>query len=170
MRSGEVLWSEATYAIYGFEPGEVVPTMELVTAHKHPDDRAAFVALLDGLRGRGGDFAHWHRVVDTRGRVRHVVTVGTVLLAPDGTLTHVEGYLVDISEPQSVVVEQDVQRSLAHFREGAAVIEQAKGALMVTRGADADEAFAELRRRSNETNVPLREVATSLLAGLRVDA
>ena len=31
-------WSDAMFRIHGFEPGEVVPTTELVMRHIHPED------------------------------------------------------------------------------------------------------------------------------------
>ncbi|WP_313663021.1 hypothetical protein [Cellulosimicrobium cellulans] len=39
LATGTWWWSSETYRVHGFEPGEVVPTTELVLAHKHPDDR-----------------------------------------------------------------------------------------------------------------------------------
>ncbi|CAM4303109.1 ANTAR domain-containing protein [Nocardia ninae] len=47
-----------------------------------------------------------------------------------------------------------------------AVIEQAKGALMLVYGVDAQQAFGMLRRRSQETNVKLRALAAQLIAEL----
>ncbi len=44
-----------------------------------------------------------------------------------------------------------------------AAIEQAKGMVMADRKCAADEAFALLRRLSNETNVPLAEVAAAVV-------
>jgi len=32
-------WSTSLYTVYGFAPGEVVPTTALMLAHQHPDDR-----------------------------------------------------------------------------------------------------------------------------------
>ena len=34
------MWSDNLYRIFGFEPDEVQPTVELVIAQTHPDDRA----------------------------------------------------------------------------------------------------------------------------------
>jgi GAF domain-containing protein len=45
-----------------------------------------------------------------------------------------------------------------------AVIDQAIGVLIAQTGISADQAFAELTRRSQNTNVKLREVATRLVA------
>ena len=45
------------------------------------------------------------------------------------------------------------------------VIEQAKGALMVTYGLDADDAFLLLRRYSQQVNVKVRDVARAARRG-----
>jgi hypothetical protein len=44
------------------------------------------------------------------------------------------------------------------------VIEQAKGALMIAYGLDADQAFALLRWHSQHTNIKLRDIAAGLVA------
>lgn len=47
--------------------------------------------------------------------------------------------------------------------ESLPVIEQAKGMIMATKGCDADEAFDVLRRASQRTNVPLRQIAARMV-------
>ena len=37
-RSRVMTWSDELYSIHGYRRGDVVPTMELTMAHKHPDD------------------------------------------------------------------------------------------------------------------------------------
>ena len=59
---------------------------------------------------------------------------------------------------EQVTLSEDLRRAL----DSRAVIEQAKGVL-ITRGADADEAFATLRRVSQDRNIKLRDVATVLV-------
>ena len=44
-----------------------------------------------------------------------------------------------------------------------AVIEQAKGIIIATTGASADEAFEQLRQQSQHENVKLRELAESIV-------
>jgi hypothetical protein len=41
LASGTWTWSEQVFTIYGFAPGDVVPTTELVLSHQHAEDRAA---------------------------------------------------------------------------------------------------------------------------------
>ncbi len=39
VKTAEVYWSDETYRIYGYEPGEFVPTVEKLMEVVHPDDR-----------------------------------------------------------------------------------------------------------------------------------
>ena len=39
-------WSSSLYTIHGFDPGEIVPTTALMTAHQHPEDRAGTAELI----------------------------------------------------------------------------------------------------------------------------
>ncbi|MTV27306.1 GAF and ANTAR domain-containing protein [Nitriliruptoraceae bacterium ZYF776] len=56
-----------------------------------------------------------------------------------------------------------LRSQLAEAARSRAVIEQAKGIVMATRGCDADEAFAVLRELSQRTNQKLRTVADALV-------
>ena len=51
--TGTWTWSEQVYAIYGFAPGDVVPTTELILAHQHPEDRAEVEQVLTDARRPG---------------------------------------------------------------------------------------------------------------------
>ena len=55
---------------------------------------------------------------------------------------------------------------LAQALDSRAVIDQARGMLMERRGINAEDAFGELVRESQNTNTKLREVATRLTASL----
>jgi len=68
----EWTWSERLYAMHGFEPGKVVPTTELLLAHKHPQDRAHTSLVLDEVVAAGQPFCCRHRIVDAQHNVRVV--------------------------------------------------------------------------------------------------
>jgi GAF domain-containing protein len=57
----------------------------------------------------------------------------------------------------------DLSRAL----DSRAVIDQARGILMARRGISAEQAFAELARESQNSNVKLRELAARLVEGAR---
>jgi DNA-binding CsgD family transcriptional regulator len=55
--SGELLWSDNLYRLYGYTPGAVTPTVERFLSHVHPDDLARVSEAvgerrLEGLRTR----------------------------------------------------------------------------------------------------------------------
>ncbi|MCB7135838.1 PAS and ANTAR domain-containing protein [Cellulosimicrobium marinum] len=160
LRTGAWWWSDEAYLIHGFAPGEVVPTTELVLAHKHPDDRERVRRILDSGLRTGAPFTSVHRITDARGRERTLTIIGQGV--PDeatGELAAVEGYFVDIT---AAVVERSDERASEQIAAAAAsrgVIEQAKGVLAAVYGMSTDDAFRLLRAVSNNRNLRLRDLA-----------
>ena len=93
----------------------------------------------------------------------------TVLLAghgesgDGGRVDRVQGYLVDLTDARRDASRDDVQEALAGALDHRAVIEQAKGVLMLAHGVDADESFALLRAYSQDHNVKVRDLADRLV-------
>ncbi|MFL6131544.1 MAG: PAS and ANTAR domain-containing protein [Nocardioidaceae bacterium] len=164
--SGTWRWSEELYSIYGFAPGEVVPTVDLMLSHQHPDDRVAFEQqLLDTLE-RGRPLSLWHRIVDAHGTTRQVVTAGSAELTDDGAVTAVHGYTTDVSEAVRRTTAEDVQHAMEVISASRPTIEQAKGVLMMRYAIDAEAAFALLRRYSQRENIKVRDVARSVVESM----
>lgn len=164
LRTGAWWWSDETYRIHGFAPGEVVPTTELVLAHKHPADRERVRRVLaTGIR-TGAPFASVHQIMDAHGCTRVLTIVGSGRRDDaTGELVGLEGYFVDVT---SAVSERADQRATAQIAASAAtrgVIEQAKGAVAAVYGTDPESAFTVVRGASNDRNVPLREIAERLV-------
>ena len=162
-------WSEQLFTIHGFGPGDVVPTTELLLAHKHPDDRETAAETIRKARATGEPFAFWHRVVDAQGNHRQVLSVGSGVIGPDGHVQVVRGYMADLSEAVRRSAAREVDEALEGISQSRAVIDQVKGALMLTYKVDADTAFAMLRRYSQLVNVKVREVAREFADALPVD-
>jgi hypothetical protein len=167
--TGVWTWSEHTYALHGFAPGDVVPTLELMLIHQHPDDRAEVEAFLAEAMQSGGRGSLWHRIVDAGGGVHQVVTTVAGEVDESGRLRGVAGRVVDVTEAVRRTTSHDVDEALELISQSRPTIEQAKGALMVTYGIDADEAFALLRRYSQLRNVKVRDVARLLVENLGRD-
>lgn len=166
-------WSVETFHIHGFEPHEIVPTTNLVLAHKHPQDRERVRRLLESAKVSGRPFHSTHRIMDARGQERVVVLVGQGRRDPEsGEVVELMGYFVDATAP---LAEQVAASADGHIRAAFAhrgVIDQAKGIVSVTHGVPGDEAFALLRRTSNTHNVAVRTLAAHLVelgAGLPAD-
>lgn len=156
-------WSDAVYEIHGFVPGEVVPSAELILSHKHPEDAVKAARILESALARGGQFAFWHRIIDAQERVRQVITVGGGVHDHQGRLEEVRGYLVDVTDPLRDTTAKQIDDAVRASAETRDVIEQVKGALMVTYAIGAEEAFGVLRRFSQETNVKVRDLAKVLM-------
>lgn len=159
-------WSDALFRIHGFEPGDVVPTTELLVAHKHPDDAAVSMAVIQGALMGGQPFSLWHRIVDASRRVRQVVSIGDGVRDAGGRLVEISGYMVDITDSLRAETKREVDEAVQRSAESRAAIEQAKGALMAACALSETEAFEVLRQRSQHTNVKLRDLARQLVTGL----
>lgn len=161
-------WSDAVAVIHGYEPGSVTPTTELLLHHKHPEDKAQLSALLASVRTSGEPFSSRHRIIDTAGRVKRVAVIGDRLLGDDGEVIGTAGFYLDLSDAIEEDVREGVDEVLTALSEKRAVIEQAKGALMVVYAISADRAFDVLAWRSQETNVKLRALAEQLVTEISV--
>lgn len=75
---------------------------------------------------------------------------------------------VALANAQLYRAAQQLSEQLTEALGSRAVIEQAKGAIMVTQGVDEDRAFALLRERSQRTNRKLRDVAGDVLRARRL--
>jgi len=155
-------WSPEVQALHGYPPGSVTPTTELVLSHKHPDDRAHVAATLEETRRRHQAFSTRHRIVDAAGDIHHVIVVADTLTDQSGTVIGTHGFYLDVTPAKDRDAER-LNAAIAEIAENRAVIEQAKGMLMVVYGITADAAFELLRWRSQEANVKLRRLAAQVV-------
>ena len=154
-------WSDAVARMHGYTPGEVEPTTALVMSHKHPDDAANVALLIEAVTGQGRPFSSRHRIIDSRGDTRLVLVIGDHLCADDGSVVGTDGLYVDLTDFESGGT---VDAAIADFTAHRALIEQAKGILMVTYGISADRAFDILVWRSQETNTKLRTLVLQIIS------
>lgn len=152
-------WSDAVARMHGYEPGTVEPSTELLLQHKHPEDRAQVAEVLHRVN-RGEPFSSRHRIIDTGGQVHWVIVVSDRMLDDAGTVIGTAGFYVDVTD----VLQADVSAAVSEVAESRAVIDQAKGVLMVAYGISAERAFDILVWRSQETNVKVRDLAARFLA------
>jgi len=155
-------WSPEVEVMHGYQPGTASPTTDLVLSHKHPDDYQHVAATLDEVRRHHQAFSSRHRIIDTAGRIHHVIVVADKLIDGTGTVVGTHGFYVDVSPTEHHQQEQ-LSAAIAEIAENRATIEQAKGMLMVVYGIDAEAAFDLLRWRSQEGNVKLRALADQVV-------
>ena len=153
-------WSHELRALHGLGPQDS-PTTAVLLQHMVPEDRSVMYGrFLDHL-AHAGPYSCSYTLIDALARRRKVVFVGESE-ARAGRVARLHGFVVDISEELRDATGAALAASLEH----RAVIEQAKGALMLTFGVEEDVAFHILRSYSNRHNVKLAEVAARLVTGL----
>jgi PAS domain S-box-containing protein len=153
-------WSDSVARMHGYTPGQVHPTTALVMSHKHPEDAANVARLIDAMTGEGRPFSSRHRIVDTNGRIHPVVVIGERMSDDGGRVIGSEGLYVDLSDVEDGATVED---AIADFTAHRAIIEQAKGVLMMTYSISAERAFDILVWRSQETNTKLRTLAEQIV-------
>jgi hypothetical protein len=156
-------WSRDMYLLHGFEPGEVVPTTELMIAHKDVDDRGDALERAQAVLTAGEPFCWRHRIIDAGGRTRTVLSLGEGARDAVGDIVAVEGFFVDVTDALRREVDREAHDAVARAALSRAVIEQAKGILIVVYGVDADAAFELLRWHSQHRNLKLRSLSDGLV-------
>jgi hypothetical protein len=81
----------------------------------------------------------------------------------DETVTSIDGYYIDLTADFRAESAEVANEAVAAATESRAVIEQAKGSLMLAYGLDADQAFAMLTWWSSHRNVKVRDLAARLV-------
>lgn len=156
-------WSDEVYVIHGFRSGEVVPTLELVMSHKHPDDLEKCRALLATAIDIGYRFSHYHRILDAHGRERRLLVVGEGHSDDQGCVVGLSGYMIDLTKARRDDLEPAIREAIDNVLSARGRIEQTKGAIMLARGVDADTAFALLHQASCSNNRKIRDVAAAVV-------
>ncbi len=156
-------WSDEVARMHGYEPGQVVPTTELLLSHKHPDDRAHVQELLDYALQSEESFSSRHRFIDTAGTVHDAIVVADRMLDESGAVLGTAGYYIDLTNTFDETRQEVLDTALPDLFENRAAIEQAKGVLMYVYRVSAEQAFRVLQWRSQETNVKPRALAKQLL-------
>lgn len=159
-------WSDEVARMHGYEPGTVTPTTELLLSHKHPEDRDHVADLLEHTVANAEPFCSRHRIVDTEGRTHHVIVVADTMTDDDGAVIGTAGYYIDVTDTLEEHRKETLDDALPELLSTRAIIEQAKGVLMLVYGISADQAFRVLTWRSQETNVKVRLLAAQLIAEL----
>ena len=156
-------WSATVAAIHGYDPRPMRVSTDTVLDHKHPDDRAEFDQAVRRSVDARGPFTSRHRIVDTDGQTRHVLVIGDSIRDDAGDVVGTAGMYVDLSAVRTEAVNTELDARVSKFAESRAVIEQAKGMLMFAYHLTADQAFGLLVWRSQQCNIKVRDLATTIV-------
>ncbi|MFI6871730.1 PAS and ANTAR domain-containing protein [Nocardia sp. NPDC050406] len=159
-------WSDEVAEMHGYAPGTVEPTTDLLLRHKHPEDRAQVAISIARAVENGEPFSSRHRILDTDGVEHHVIVVGDHMVDDNNAVVGSSGYYIDVTDTLAEHRQETLDDALPELYRARAVIEQAKGALMLVYGINSEQAFRVLTWRSQETNTKLRNLAQQLVSEL----
>lgn len=90
-------WTDETYRLFGFQPGEVVPRHEDFLKLIHPDDRDLIEKAVQSALVHGG-YDPEFRIIRKNGEERYVHSSGKTTFDENGNPVKMEGYVQDITE------------------------------------------------------------------------
>jgi PAS domain S-box-containing protein len=90
--------SEEWYRIYGFDPENGPPALEVRLQRIHPEDRARWQGVLDRAIAEKSDYEVEFRILLPDGSVKHLHTIGHPVLNASGDLAQFVGSSTDITQ------------------------------------------------------------------------
>jgi PAS domain S-box-containing protein len=111
--SGEIVWSEETYRIFECDH-TVKPTIDLLVQHVHPEDRPAFLKVIESAAAGATQFEHTYRWLLPDGSVKHVHALAHALQDASGYREFV-GAATDITSIKRA--EEELRTSEAYLAE-----------------------------------------------------
>ncbi len=122
LRSGQVVWSEEVYRIFGLNPEEFTPSLKLILSHVHPEDRERVHQGLRDAQAGVKSYNLVNRLVRPDGSVRYVHSQAEAVFDEDGKPRRILGTAQDITERRRA--EMRLRASEERFRaifEGAGI-------------------------------------------------
>lgn len=117
--SGELIWSDEIYRIFGYEPGSIEPDIETFKAAVHPDDLAK-VEESEKQAGQTGFHDVIHRIVWPDGTVRCVHELAQAETDAAGNLIRLRGTVQDITDREEAEAKlRETEERLVFAVEGA---------------------------------------------------
>ncbi|MBV8188965.1 MAG: PAS domain-containing protein [Alphaproteobacteria bacterium] len=108
--NGSLYWSEGLYRIWGFDPGQGVPSR--MWQRVHPDDWNRFRKVVpEALRNRR-DFTIEFRIVLPDGTIKHVRSIGHPSYSDAGDFIELVGITTDVTEAKRAEEEHERLRQL----------------------------------------------------------
>ncbi len=114
LRTNEQEWSDESFRIFGFKPGECRPNRDMYLALLHPEDRERFLACWKDALERNVPFNMDYRIIRRDGSVRHIRSEGQIVRDDEGQPSRVFGINQDITERKRA--EEALQASEEKYR------------------------------------------------------
>ena len=154
--SGEVVWDEQMYRLYGLEGDKIQQPMQRWMRMLHPDDAIPTKALLDQALEGHGEFDAEFRVIWSDGSVHYIKGDAMIFRDADGRPARMVGVNYDITAHK--VAQQELRRHRIHLED--LVAERTDALSVAVRQAQAANQAKSifLANMSHELRTPLNSV------------
>ena len=108
--TGRLWWSDNLCRLFGYEPGEADPTMELFLNHVHPDDVQRVLEEHARVRQAKDQYRLDYRFYRKDGTMRYARSLADVLPAAEGRGMRLAGAFQDVTERRNAELELHINR------------------------------------------------------------
>jgi PAS domain S-box-containing protein len=114
--TGNLIWSEEVYRIYGLDSQLPPPSYDQLQQYIHPEDWQHFDQTVRNAILAGQSYDLEHRIVHADGALLYVLARGEIIFDADGNLTHIIGTVMDATDRKLAELElvrsRDLRESL----------------------------------------------------------
>jgi PAS domain S-box-containing protein len=96
--SGELWWSEEHYRLFGLDPENTSPSLEIFWQAVHPEDRPLLAEIIDRAIHEKSDCEHEFRIVRPDRSIRYLRSIGHSVVNESGSLVEFIGTSMDVTE------------------------------------------------------------------------
>lgn len=160
--SDRFIWSDDMFRIYGYEPGQIVPTYEIGQSHVHPDVREYSATFWAEVKDVGGPLSAYLLLQGTKGTPLQALVVGDQIVE-EGSVIGVWGIVIDVTHSIHSDSHRLADEAVAASVRKRGVIEQAKGILAGHLGLSTEEAFQVMSQHSQDTNRKVNAIAEDII-------
>lgn len=98
IESGQVVWSDEVYRIFGVRQGDFVPNYDSYLSLVHPEDRQELLQAVEAALSVSGGYSVEHRVITPDKTIRHVHGIGRVHTDAFGFPAKLTGTVQDVTD------------------------------------------------------------------------
>lgn len=115
--SGNLVWSNEIYKIFGLEPGEEL-IREKILEQRHPDD-AHMIAIAEEAIANCLPYDITYRIIARDGTVKYVNSIAQISEVNNGKVIRLIGTIQDVTEKQTLIA--DLQKSEELYKQAQAI-------------------------------------------------
>ncbi len=107
LRSGVIAWSDELYRVFGYEPGKVELTLDLIRSAFHPDDVELHDRILNAAIETHDYEPAEYRVIYPDGSLHYIIANGRIDADETGKAVRIIGVCQDITDRKFLEIERE---------------------------------------------------------------